>query len=288
MATRIMVVDDEPAIGKLLMYQLTGFGYQVTYFQDGLEALQRLPATRPDLVLLDVMMPLMSGWEVCREIRACSAVPIIMLTAKGADGDIVTGLGAGADDYVTKPFSMTQLHARIEAVLRRSSHSPSLRPLARPAARVDAHLHDSDGQKMKNTVSFVARAAPAANVETSLSAVEEASLPPIASDSDVRPLRLGQHIREARAARGMTLHQIERAIQVRWEFLQAIEQENWSYMPRAQLRHALNAYGEYLGLDLPAMLRPPKPQRQEPFLPLQFAALFAVVVVVLVVGMYLL
>src|SRR3712207_4407009 len=132
MATRIMVVDDEPAIGKLLMYQLTGFGYQVSYFQDGLEALQRLPATRPDLVLLGVMMPLISGWEVCREIRACSAVPISMLTAKGADADIVTGLGAGADDYVTKPFSMAQLQARIESVLRRAPHSPSLRPLARP------------------------------------------------------------------------------------------------------------------------------------------------------------
>jgi two-component system, OmpR family, response regulator len=71
MTTRIMVVDDEPVIGKLLIYQLSGFGYQVSYFQDGLEALQQLPTTRPDLVLLDVMMPLISGWEVCRQIRAC-------------------------------------------------------------------------------------------------------------------------------------------------------------------------------------------------------------------------
>jgi DNA-binding response OmpR family regulator len=135
MTTRIVVVDDEPAIGKLLMYQLASFGYQVSYFQDGLEALQRLPAARPDLVLLDVMMPLISGWEVCRQIRACSAVPIIMLTAKNADSDVVTGLGAGADDYVTKPFSMAQLHARIEAVLRRATAKTSLRALGWPASR---------------------------------------------------------------------------------------------------------------------------------------------------------
>src|SRR4051794_21610264 len=120
MATKIMVVDDEPAIGKLLFHQLSGFGYQVSYIDNGLLALQRLTAERPDLVLLDVMMPLISGWEICRQIRACSQVPVIMLTAKSADLDIVTGLQAGADDYITKPFSMAQLQARIEAVLRRA------------------------------------------------------------------------------------------------------------------------------------------------------------------------
>src|SRR5690349_19305502 len=121
MATRIMVVDDEPAIGKLLLYQLSGFGYQVSYVRDGIAALERLTADRPDLILLDVMMPRISGWEICRQIRACSAVPVIMLTAKSADTDIVTGLQAGADDYITKPFSMAQLRARIEAVLRRAA-----------------------------------------------------------------------------------------------------------------------------------------------------------------------
>src|SRR5829696_7867504 len=127
MATRIMVVDDEPAIGKLLLYQLSGFGYQVSYIQDGLLALQRLTAERPDLVLLDVMMPHISGWEICRQIRAYSTVPVIMLTAKNADPDIVNGLRAGADDYVTKPYSMAQLHARIEAVLRRMPAAASPR-----------------------------------------------------------------------------------------------------------------------------------------------------------------
>src|SRR5690242_6606104 len=120
MATRIMVVDDEPAIGKLFIYQLRGFGYEVSYVPDGLLALQRFVLEKPNLVLLDVMMPQINGWDVCRQIRACSSVPVIMLTAKGADPDIVAGLGAGADDYVTKPFSMVQLQARIEAVLRRA------------------------------------------------------------------------------------------------------------------------------------------------------------------------
>src|SRR6476646_10021134 len=137
MATRIMVVDDEPAIGKLLLYQLSGFGYQVSYVQDGLSALQRLTAERPDLVLLDVMMPQISGWEICRQIRAYSTVPVIMLTAKSADPDIVSGLQAGADDYVTKPFSMAQLHARIEAVLRRAAPAAQSRAGARQAAHAD-------------------------------------------------------------------------------------------------------------------------------------------------------
>src|SRR6185436_16875056 len=137
MSTRIMVVDDEPAIGKLLFYQLSGFGYQVSYIQDGLSALQRLTAERPDLVLLDVMMPQISGWEICREIRAYSTVPVIMLTAKSGDPDIVTGLEAGADDYITKPFSMAQLHARIEAVLRRASPVSQSRLAARQSLRAD-------------------------------------------------------------------------------------------------------------------------------------------------------
>ncbi len=138
MATRIMVVDDEPAIGKLLLYQLGGFGYQVSYIQDGVQALQRLLAERPDLVLLDVMMPRISGWEVCRQIRAYSSVPVILLTAKSADPDVVTGLDAGADDYVTKPFSMAQLHARIEASQHQPIHSRAMPMRCRLRARRQA------------------------------------------------------------------------------------------------------------------------------------------------------
>src|SRR5689334_2385119 len=105
MATHIMIIDDEPAIGKLLMYQLQTLGYSAMYVQDGLLALQQFERQQPDLVLLDVMMPSISGWDVCRQLRTHSSVPIIMLTAKNADADVVTGLTAGADDYIGKPFS---------------------------------------------------------------------------------------------------------------------------------------------------------------------------------------
>jgi DNA-binding response OmpR family regulator len=145
MTTRIMIVDDEPAIGKLLVYQLRSFGYQASYVDDGLAALRRFALEQPDLVLLDVMMPQISGWEVCRQIRACSTAPVIMLTAKGADPDVVTGLGAGADDYITKPFSMLQLQARIETALRRSAGPRASRGISRqqprrPAPTGDDHL----------------------------------------------------------------------------------------------------------------------------------------------------
>ncbi|HEX9371742.1 MAG TPA: response regulator [Roseiflexaceae bacterium] len=268
MATRIMVVDDEPAIGKLLLYQLGGFGYQVSYIQDGVQALQRLLAERPDLVLLDVMMPRISGWEVCRQIRAYSSVPVILLTAKSADPDVVTGLDAGADDYVTKPFSMAQLHARIEAVLRRSAAVHSGPALVRANPCSDPHL-----------------TAPADPQPRDAYALPLESPPPGPS---APPVRLGQHIREARLARALTLHQVERACKIRWEFLQAIEQENWSYIPRAELRRALRGYTGYLGIDLPALIGRPKPRKPHPPFPLPFAAALAVVMVLLVVGMYLL
>jgi DNA-binding response OmpR family regulator len=280
MTTRIVVVDDEPAIGKLLMYQLASFGYQVSYFQDGLEALQRLPAARPDLVLLDVMMPLISGWEVCRQIRACSAVPIIMLTAKGADSDIVTGLGAGADDYVTKPFSMAQLHARIEAVLRRAAANTSLRALGRSAPRADPHL----------TAPPAAALHPAGPAEAGFDEAPalDARVATEGGTDAPKPSRIGQRIHQERVSRALTLHQIERATKIRWEFLQAIEQENWSYIPRPELRRAMRGYTEYLGLDLPASIGGPKHSSLDIYAPLQFAAVFALLLMLVVVGMYLL
>ena len=267
MATRIMVVDDEPAIGKLLLYQLSGFGYQVSYFQDGLSALQRLAAERPDLVLLDVMMPQISGWEICRQIRACSAVPVIMLTAKSADPDIVAGLQAGADDYVTKPFSMAQLHARIEAVLRRAAPAPRARLAARQAVQAEA------GPAIQ---------APPRH-ERALAADSAEPRP-----APARPFRLGQHIHEARMSQGLALHQVERACKIRWEFLQAIEQENWDYVPREELRRALRVYTSYLGLDLARLIKRPKKKRAALFFPFQYAAALALVMVLLAVGIYLL
>ena len=269
MATRIMVVDDEPAIGKLLLYQLSGFGYQVSYLQDGLSALQRLTAERPDLVLLDVMMPHISGWEICRQIRAYSSVPVIMLTAKSADPDIVTGLQAGADDYVTKPFSMVQLHARIEAVLRRAAPASQSRLAARQAWRTD-------------TTQSTPMPPPPARTPDIDRATAPTRTPP------ARPFRLGQHIHETRLSQGLALHQVERACKIRWEFLQAIEHENWEYVPHKELRRALPAYTEYLGIDLVALIGHQKKKRDQALFPLPYAATLALVMVLLVVGIYLL
>ena len=120
MAVSVLIVEDDRNIQELLQMYLEKEGYAVTVASDGGQGLSKYRAIKPDLVLLDVMMPVMDGWEVCRTIRAESSTPIIMLTAKGETDDKVTGLKYGADDYVTKPFEMKELLARIEAVLRRT------------------------------------------------------------------------------------------------------------------------------------------------------------------------
>ena len=120
MATSVLIVEDDKNIQELLQLYLEKEGYAVTVASDGGQGLTKFRTIKPDLVLLDVMMPVMDGWTVCRTIRAESRTPVIMLTAKGEVDDKVSGLKAGADDYVTKPFEMKELLARIEAVLRRS------------------------------------------------------------------------------------------------------------------------------------------------------------------------
>ena len=120
MAISVLVVEDDRNIAELLQMYLEKEGYAVTVAADGGQGLAKFRAIRPDLVLLDVMMPVMDGWGVCRAIRAESQTPVIMLTAKGETDDKVNGLKAGADDYITKPFEMREVLARIEAVLRRS------------------------------------------------------------------------------------------------------------------------------------------------------------------------
>ena len=120
MAVSVLVVEDDRNIQELLQLYLEKEGYAVTVAGDGGQGLTKFRAIKPDLVLLDVMMPVMDGWTVCKTIRAESSTPVIMLTAKGETDDKVTGLKAGADDYVTKPFEMKELLARIEAVLRRA------------------------------------------------------------------------------------------------------------------------------------------------------------------------
>ena len=121
MATSVLVVEDDRNIGELLQLYLEKEGYAVTIATDGGQGLQKFRAIHPDLVLLDVMMPVMDGWAVCRAIRTESQTPIIMLTAKSETDDKITGLRTGADDYITKPFEMRELLARIEAVLRRTN-----------------------------------------------------------------------------------------------------------------------------------------------------------------------
>ena len=125
MAVSVLVVEDEKNIQELLQLYLEKEGYAVTVASDGGQGLAKFHAIHPDLVLLDVMMPVMDGWSVCKAIRAESQTPVIMLTAKGETDDKVAGLKAGADDYITKPFEMQEVLARIEAVLRRSDRSGS-------------------------------------------------------------------------------------------------------------------------------------------------------------------
>jgi len=120
MSARILVVDDEPAVTDLLAYNLRKAGYEPLLAADGSAALRLARASNPDLILLDLMIPEVDGLDVCRELRKTSAVPIIMLTARGEEIDRVVGLELGADDYVSKPFSVRELLARIKAVLRRA------------------------------------------------------------------------------------------------------------------------------------------------------------------------
>ncbi|HWH31192.1 MAG TPA: response regulator, partial [Egibacteraceae bacterium] len=116
---KLMIVEDEPPLREALVYALESEGFAVVACDRGDTAVERFERERPDLVLLDVMLPGLSGVEVCKRIRLTHATPIIMLTARDTEIDTVVGLEVGADDYVTKPFSVRELVARIRAVLRR-------------------------------------------------------------------------------------------------------------------------------------------------------------------------
>lgn len=120
MAQHILLVEDEASISRPLAFLLEREGYRVTVASDGAEALTTFAEVQPDLVLLDLMLPSLPGTEVCRAIRLTSQIPIIMLTAKDSEIDIVVGLELGADDYITKPYSTRELLARVRAALRRS------------------------------------------------------------------------------------------------------------------------------------------------------------------------
>ncbi|MBE2235389.1 MAG: response regulator transcription factor [Anaerolinea sp.] len=144
---RILLADDDDMIVDVLRYQLEREGYQVLTAGDGQQALALAQTARPDLVLLDVMMPKLQGWEVCRELRRTSTVPILMLTARGEEMDRVLGLELGADDYIVKPFSFRELLARVHAALRRAAYSqppaepPAERPISLGDIAIDLRRH---------------------------------------------------------------------------------------------------------------------------------------------------
>lgn len=142
--TTVLVVEDEKSLREPLVFLLTKEGYTVIEAEDGLTAIERFRAANPDIVLLDLMLPGLSGTDVCREIRAVSNVPIIMVTAKDGEVDKIVGLEIGADDYITKPYSTRELLARMKAVLRRGTSSavtttPSV--LEAGPVRLDAERH---------------------------------------------------------------------------------------------------------------------------------------------------
>ena len=127
---RILIVDDDVTLLKVLQITLEKEGYTISLATRGEEGLRLAYTEHPDLVVLDVMMPTLDGWEVCRRLRQMSDVPIIMLTARSLETDIIRGLGLGADDYLPKPFGVGELKARIEALLRRVETDASLPPHA--------------------------------------------------------------------------------------------------------------------------------------------------------------
>ena len=131
-AARVLVVDDEPMVREVLARYLEQAGFAVSTAEDGEKALTAFGAEQPDLVLLDLMLPRIDGFEVFRRMRAASSAPVIMLTARGEETDRVVGLELGADDYVTKPFSPREVVARVQAVLRRTQQpvAPADPPLA--------------------------------------------------------------------------------------------------------------------------------------------------------------
>jgi two-component system, OmpR family, response regulator RegX3 len=142
---KLLLVEDEKSIVEGLAITLEAEGFQVAWVKDGLDALPAFDRVRPDLVVLDLMLPGMSGTDICRELRTRTDVPIIMLTARDAEVDRVVGLELGADDYVTKPFSTRELVARIRAVLRRAPHVEStdhVGPVEAAGVRLDRARHE--------------------------------------------------------------------------------------------------------------------------------------------------
>lgn len=153
-APRVLVVDDDPTVAEVVAGYLDRAGYVVDRAGDGPAALARAAAHRPDLVVLDLMLPGMDGLEVCRRMRARGPVPVIMLTARGDEDDRILGLEVGADDYVTKPFSPRELVLRVESVLRRARPGTDRQPVRAAGLTVDpaARRATRDGSELALTL----------------------------------------------------------------------------------------------------------------------------------------
>ena len=156
MPQTVLIVEDEKTLRETLAYQLEQDGYRVVTAADGGAALSQFREAKPDLIILDLMLPELSGMEVTRVIRRESTVPILMLTARGTEVDKVVGLEVGADDYVTKPFSLRELQARIRALLRRQQAEPTSAPaglqdVGRAQVDLSGHrlLRDGDARPIK-------------------------------------------------------------------------------------------------------------------------------------------
>jgi two-component system, OmpR family, response regulator RegX3 len=141
---KILVVDDEESLLETVRYALSRESFEVVVARDGAEAIRQFEAERPDLLVLDLMLPVLGGIDVCRRIRATSRVPILMLTARDGEVDRVVGLEMGADDYVTKPFSLRELVARVRALLRRAdvAESEESGVLEASGVRLDPERHE--------------------------------------------------------------------------------------------------------------------------------------------------
>ncbi len=146
MAKKVLVVDDEKLIVKGIRFSLEQDGMEVDFAYDGEEALEKAKTNSYDIILLDIMLPKMDGFEVCQQIRDFSTVPIVMLTAKGDDMDKILGLEYGADDYITKPFNILEVKARIKAIIRRTSRKEEEED---PNIIVDGDLRiDCEGRRL--------------------------------------------------------------------------------------------------------------------------------------------
>lgn len=149
MPAHLLVVEDEPLINQAVTDRLRAEGYAVTQAFTGPEAVAAADAHTPDAIVLDIMLPGFDGIEVCRRVQSRRPVPVIMLTARDDESDILVGLGAGADDYLTKPFRMRELVARVQALLRRVERAGELARTPRPAVRLGGLEIDSGGRRVR-------------------------------------------------------------------------------------------------------------------------------------------